>query len=288
MTWTLPLHPVHLVGAGPGDPELLTLKAVRVLRAATVVLVDDLVGAGVLDAAFDGLVARPRLVHVGKRGGCASTSQAFIEKLMLREALAGERVVRLKGGDPLVFGRAGEEIDALRAAGLEVVVVNGITAGLGAAAALGIGWTDRRVDSRGVLLVTGHTRDDSDAPDWDAIARVAASGVTLVVYMGIAQIHAIVERLLRVLPADLPAAIVQHASTARERTARAPLGGLVEAVATHGFGSPAILVIGRVAGASLARSEGHFGIPRTSDARSPAVCIPWANSRLACRAPVLK
>jgi uroporphyrin-III C-methyltransferase len=244
---TLVHHPVHLVGAGPGDPELLTLKALRVLREATVVLVDDLVGDGVLELAFDGLAARPRLVHVGKRGGCASTPQEFIEKLMVREALAGEKVVRLKGGDPLVFGRAGEEIAALRAAGLEAVVVNGITSGLGAAAALGIGWTDRRVDARGVLLVTGHTREDSDGQDWEAIGRAAAAGVTLVVYMGISQIRGIVERLLRVLPADLPAAVVQHVGSERERSARATLGGLVDVVAAHGFGSPAILLIGRVA-----------------------------------------
>ena len=240
------LHPVHLVGAGPGDPELLTLKALRVLREATVVLVDDLVGEGVLAFAFDGAAARPRLVHVGKRGGCASTSQEFIEKLMVREALAGEKVVRLKGGDPLVFGRAGEEIAALRAAGLEAVVVNGITSGLGAAATLGIGWTDRRVGSAGVLLVTGHTREESEGQDWDAIGRVAATGVTLVVYMGIAQIRSIVERLLQVLPAELPAAVVQHVGSERERSARATLGGLVDVVASHGFGSPAILLIGRV------------------------------------------
>ena len=244
------LHPVHLVGAGPGDPELLTLKALRVLRAASVVLVDDLVGDGVLELAYEAALQRPRIVHVGKRGGCASTPQAFIEKLMVREALAGERVVRLKGGDPLVFGRAGEEIDALRAAGLEVVVVNGITSGLGAAAALGIGWTDRRVDARGVLLVTGHTREDCDGQDWDAIARVAAGGVTLVVYMGLSQVGAIVERLRRTLPAGLPAAVVQHASTARERSACTTLGGLVDVVAAQGFGSPAILVIGRVADAA--------------------------------------
>jgi uroporphyrin-III C-methyltransferase len=243
---TSPLHPVHLVGAGPGDPELLTLKALRVLRAATVVLVDDLVGDGVLDLAFDGLATRPRLVHVGKRGGCASTSQEFIEKLMVREALAGEKVVRLKGGDPLVFGRAGEEIAALRAAGLEAVVVNGITAGLGAAASLGIGWTDRRVDVGGVLLVTGHTREESEGQDWEAIGRVAAAGVTLVVYMGIAQIRVITERLLRVLPAELPAAVVQHVGSERERSARATLGSLVDVVASRRFGSPAILLIGRV------------------------------------------
>ena len=171
---TTSLHPVHLVGAGPGDPELLTLKALRVLREATVILVDDLVGERVLEAALEGAAAPARIVHVGKRGGCASTPQDFIEKLMVREALAGERVVRLKGGDPLIFGRGGEEIEALRAAGVEVAVVNGITSGLGAAAALGIGWTDRRVDAQGVLLVTGHTRHDCDGQDRDAIGRVAA------------------------------------------------------------------------------------------------------------------
>ena len=239
-------HPVHLVGAGPGDPELLTLKAVRVIREATVLLVDDLVGEGVLDAALDGVASPPRIVHVGKRGGCASTPQDFIEKLMVREALAGERVVRLKGGDPLVFGRAGEEIAAVRAAGLDVVVVNGITSGLGAAASLGIGWTDRRVDAQGVLLVTGHTRLDCDGQDWDAIGRVAASGVTLVVYMGIAQIRSIVGELRRHLGADLAVAVVQHATGGRERTVGGTLGGLVDLVATHGIGSPAVLIIGRV------------------------------------------
>jgi hypothetical protein len=120
------LHPVHLVGAGPGDPELLTLKAVRVLRAATVILVDDLVGQQVLGSVLEDCVTQPRVIHVGKRGGCASTPQDFIEKLMVREALAGERVVRLKGGDPLIFGRAGEEIEALRGAGLAVEIINGI------------------------------------------------------------------------------------------------------------------------------------------------------------------
>jgi uroporphyrin-III C-methyltransferase len=244
MTHSLP--PVHLVGAGPGDPELLTLKALRVIRAATLILVDDLVGEGVLASALDGVAPHPRIVHVGKRGGCASTPQEFIEKLMVREALAGERVVRLKGGDPLVFGRAGEEIAALRAAGLEVVVVNGITSALGAAASLGIGWTDRRVDAQGVLLVTGHTRLDCDGQDWDAIGRVAASGVTLVVYMGITRIRPIVEALRRHLPAGLAVAVVQHATTDRERTVRATLGGLVDAVASHGIGSPAVLIIGRV------------------------------------------
>ena len=239
-------HPVHLVGAGPGDPELLTLKALRVLRAATVILVDDLVGEQVLQSALEGCQPRPRIIHVGKRGGCASTPQEFIEKLMVREALAGEKVVRLKGGDPLVFGRAGEEIAALHAAGLEVDIVNGITAGLGAAAALGVGWTDRRVGAQTTLLVTGHARPGSAGPDWSAIATIAATGTTLVIYMGVSRIGRIVEQLLETLPANLPAAVVQHASTAHERSLVSDLGHLVEDVAAHAFGSPAVLIVGRV------------------------------------------
>ncbi|MFL6696518.1 MAG: uroporphyrinogen-III C-methyltransferase [Vitreoscilla sp.] len=256
MTMHPTLHPVHLVGAGPGDPELLTLKAVRILRAASVILVDDLVGEQVLASALEGCVAVPRVIHVGKRGGCASTPQDFIEKLMVREALAGEKVVRLKGGDPLIFGRAGEEIEALHRAGLTVEVVNGITAGLGAAAALGVGWTDRRVAAQATLLVTGHAQPGSPGPDWDAIAAVAAHGVTLVIYMGVSHIDRIVGRLLATLPASLPAAIVQHASTRDERRLVSTLGQLVQDVATNGFGSPAILIVGQVlvdADASMSR-----------------------------------
>ena len=117
---------VYLVGAGPGDPDLLTLKAVKAIQSATVLLVDDLVNAEVLSHA----PSSARIVHVGKRGGCKSTPQAFIEKLMVMAALEGETVVRLKGGDPFIFGRGGEEVQALKAAGIQVEVVNGITAGL--------------------------------------------------------------------------------------------------------------------------------------------------------------
>ena len=240
------LHPVHLVGAGPGDPELLTLKAARVLREATVILVDDLVGEQVLDTVLAGLPTPPRRIAVGKRGGCASTPQAFIEKLMLREALAGEKVVRLKGGDPLIFGRAGEEMAALRAAGVPVVVVNGITSGLAAVNALGTGWTDRQTGAQGVLLVTGHPQPGSVGPDWPAIAQVAASGVTLVIYMGVSQAPRITAELLQVLPVDLPAAVVQHASTPRQRQALTTLGRLVQTLDEEHFGSPAVLIVGRV------------------------------------------
>ena len=247
-----PAPTVYLVGAGPGDPELLTLKAVRVLRAATVILVDDLVGEQLLAAVLDSAATAPRIVHVGKRGGCASTPQHFICKLLVREAQAGERVVRLKGGDPLVFGRAGEELAALRAAGVPVEVVNGITSGLAAVNALGTGWTDRQAGAQGVLLVTGHPQPGSQGPDWDAIAAVAASGITLVVYMGVQRAPEIVSALRRHLPASLPAAAVQHASTARERSTLATLGTLQGAMAHAGIGSPAVLVIGRVLAASQA------------------------------------
>ena len=255
MTTPQPHHAaptVYLVGAGPGDPELLTLKAVRVLRAATVILVDDLVGEQLLAAVLDSAATAPRIVHVGKRGGCASTPQHFICKLLVREALAGERVVRLKGGDPLVFGRAGEELAALRAAGVPVEVVNGITSGLAAVNSLGTGWTDRQAGAQGVLLVTGHPQPGSQGPDWDAIAAVAASGITLVVYMGVQRAPEIVSALRRRLPASLPAAAVQHASTARERSTLATLESLLDAMAREGIGSPAVLVIGRVLEASRA------------------------------------
>ena len=142
---------VTLVGAGPGDPELLTIKAVKAIRRATVLLVDDLVGDGALRYARKSA----RVIHVGKRGGCQSTPQEFIHRLMVAQAKAGERVVRLKGGDPFVFGRGGEECDAPREAGIEVQIVSGLTAGIAGPASIGLPVTDRR-HSRGVALVTGH------------------------------------------------------------------------------------------------------------------------------------
>lgn len=231
-------HPVSLVGAGPGDPELLTLKAVRVIGAADVILVDDLVDRRVLAHAR----ADARIVEVGKRGGHASTSQTFIERLLVREALSGERVVRLKGGDPFVFGRGGEEADALRAAGLDVEVVPGVTAGIAAPAAIGVPVTDRRW-AQGVAFVTGQTRDGSE-PDWAALAR---SGLTLVIYMGVGRCAEISAQLLAAgLSAATPAAAIQHACTPRQRSHVTALGSLAADLAQHRIGSPAILVIGDV------------------------------------------
>jgi len=234
-----------LVGAGPGDPELLTLKALRTLRKATVLLVDDLVSDAVLALALRGRRRAPRVVHVGKRGGCKSTPQAFIERLMVAEALAGERVVRLKGGDPCTFGRGGEEAAALRSHGIEVEIVNGITAGLAAATALGVPWTHRD-HAHGVMLVTGHARDGAPGLDWTVLGAAAAQGLTLVVYMGMAHLDGLQAGLLAALPAHTPAAVVQHAGTPRERQCVTSLGRLAAEARSHGLGSPAIVLVGDV------------------------------------------
>jgi uroporphyrin-III C-methyltransferase len=241
---------VQLVGAGPGDPELLTLKAVRAIASADVILVDDLVDRGVLAHAR----ADTRVIEVGKRGGCKSTSQAFINRLLVREARSGRRVVRLKGGDPFVFGRGGEEQEALRAAGIDVEVIPGITAGIAAPSTIGVPVTDRRY-ARGVAFVTGHTKEDGDPPDWHALAR---SGLTLVIYMGIARCASITEHLIAGgLAASTPAAVIQHASTTRQRSHVTTLGALSADIVRLHLGSPAILVIGDVVRAAIVLSEGE-------------------------------
>ena len=232
---------VTLVGAGPGDPELLTIKAVRAIRSATVLLVDDLVGAGVLRYAR----RSARIVYVGKRGGCRSTPQEFIERLMLAEAQRGERVVRLKGGDPFVFGRGGEEAGHLRAEGVEVDVVNGITAGLAAATAIGAPLTHRE-HAHGVIFVTGHARGADAALHWPTLAAAAAQGLTLVIYMGVALLPELQAGPLGALPPSTAAAVVQHASLPQQRELVCTLGDLVDAVDRAGLGSPAIIVVGDV------------------------------------------
>jgi uroporphyrin-III C-methyltransferase len=249
---TTPKHStqVTLIGAGPGDPELLTIKAVKALRCASVALVDDLVNPGVLRY----LKRSARVIHVGKRGGCASTPQAFIHRLMIAEARRGERVVRLKGGDPFVFGRGGEECDALRAAGIEVEVISGLTAGIAGPAAIGIPVTDRRC-AAGVALVTGHEKPGGCGPDWAALAR---SGLTLVVYMGVARADRVVQSLLDAGMANAtPAAVISAAHTPQQRHARCTLGTLLQTVQDERLTSPAVLVIGAVAelGAALSGDE---------------------------------
>lgn len=229
---------VWLVGAGPGDPELLTLKAARVLASADVVLVDDLVDKRILAH------ARPtaRIVQVGKRGGCRSTSQAFIEKLMIRLARRGSVVVRLKGGDPFVFGRGGEEAEALAQAQIPFDVVNGITAGIAVPATIGIPVTHREL-AHGVTFITGHARDGAD-PDW---AALRAGGTTLVIYMGMKRVTTIVKGMLAAgYPADMPACAIQNGTLETQATVVSTLADLPRRIADAGLGSPGMLVIGDV------------------------------------------
>ena len=238
MNTTNPCGKVWLVGAGPGDPELLTLKAVRVLGNADVVLVDDLVDKRILAH------TRPaaRIVEVGKRGGCRSTSQAFIEKLMIRLARRGAVVVRLKGGDPFVFGRGGEEAEALAQAQIPCEVVNGITAGIAVPAAIGIPVTHREL-AHGVTFITGHARDGA-APDW---AALRAGGATLVIYMGMRRVAALVKGMLAAgYPADLPACAIQNGTLETQATVISTLSTLSRSITEAGLGSPGILVIGDV------------------------------------------
>ncbi len=252
-----------LVGAGPGDPEMLTLKALRTLRRATLLLVDDLVSDEVVALALrgrrrrgdaaGGRIAGVRVMHVGKRGGCRSTPQAFIERLMVAQALAGERVVRVKGGDPFIFGRGGEEAAALRSHGVTVEVVNGITSGLAAATALGVPWTHRD-HAHGVILVTGHAREGSAGPDWAVLGAAAAQGLTLVIYMGMARLAELQAGLLAALPAAIPAAVVQHAGKAAERQCVTTLATLAADARRHRLGSPAIVLVGDVLRARAALS----------------------------------
>jgi uroporphyrin-III C-methyltransferase len=232
---------VTLVGAGPGAADLLTLRAIRAIRAASVVLVDDLVGEEVLRYAR----RSARIVRVGKRGGCVSTPQAFIERLMVGEAQRGENVVRLKGGDPFVFGRGGEEAQTLRAAGIDVQIVNGLTSGLAAATALGAPWT-HRAHAHGVMLVTGHAGERQTELHWPALATAAAQGLTLVIYMGMQGLGRICDGLQHGLPAHTPAALVQSVSTPRERRLISSLAQVAHDAAQADFGSPAILIVGDV------------------------------------------
>jgi uroporphyrin-III C-methyltransferase len=246
---------VTLVGAGPGDPELLTLKALKAIQRATVLLVDDLVSPEVVAHAPAGA----RIVHVGKRGGCRSTPQAFIEKLMILAAREGENVVRLKGGDPFIFGRGGEELEHLRAAGIEVEVVSGITSGLAAVTSLGVPLTHRE-HAQGVVFLTGHAQKGAEPPDWKAIAALARDArLTLVIYMGVSSAGRIQQDLLSGLPPATPVAVVQKASLPQQRHAVTTLGELAATIARDGLGSPSVIVVGDVVrGVAAAAAQGKL------------------------------
>lgn len=232
---------VTLLSAGPGDLDLLTLKAAKVLAAANVVLLDDLANPDIAT-----LAPQARVIRVGKRGGCRSTPQAFIERLMRRYALKGLHVVRVKGGEALLFGRAGEEIAMLREAGIAVDIINGVSSGFAAAAGLGISLTHRR-HCHGVTFVTAHTEDHGE-PDW---AALAATRTTLAIYMGMRRIEKIAGALLASLPADTPAAVVQWAGGIDERRLLTQLGRLAADAVDAGFDSPAVILVGSAIGESV-------------------------------------
>jgi len=209
--------------------------------------------------------ARPsaRIVHVGKRGGCKSTPQAFIEKLMVMAAREGEVVVRLKGGDPFIFGRGGEEVEHLREAGIEVQVVNGITAGLAGLTSLGVPLTHRE-HAHGVVFVTGHAKPGDKGTDWQALAATARDAkLTLVIYMGVASAAQIQQDLLTGLTADTPLAVIQHATLPQQRHAVTALGRLSETIEREGLGSPAVIVVGDVV-SGIAAMQAPLPIVRTA------------------------
>jgi uroporphyrin-III C-methyltransferase len=239
---------VYLVGAGPGDPDLLTVKAARLLREAAVILHDDLVPAEILALASP----HAEVENVGKRCGAKGITQDEINTRMIEYARRGLDVVRLKSGDPGIFGRLAEEIDALDAAGLAFEVVPGITAGIGAAASLGVSLTDRRTSAR-VVVVTGyHARKNKpeEKIDWSALAREDAS---LVIYMPGHNFTALREELLAAgLAPEIPAVIVSRATTADQRHVATTLGNLEK---LPRLGSPSILLIGRALERLLRNAE---------------------------------
>jgi uroporphyrin-III C-methyltransferase/precorrin-2 dehydrogenase/sirohydrochlorin ferrochelatase len=236
---------VLLVGAGPGDPELLTLKAVRALKAADVILYDRLAGTLVLEHAR----REVELIPVGKAKGEHSVPQGKIQEMMIERARAGQTVVRLKGGDPLVFGRAGEEISALREAGVEVEIIPGITAGLAAAASLQIPLTHRDI-SHSVTFVSGHEAG-SDEPSFEHLdlAALGKGESTLLVYMGVSTAGLIASRLLDAgWQRECPVIAVENASRDNERRVATTLAELAADPERLELRSPAILIFGEVAG----------------------------------------
>jgi uroporphyrin-III C-methyltransferase/precorrin-2 dehydrogenase/sirohydrochlorin ferrochelatase len=241
---------VYIVGAGPGDPDLLTVKALRLLQSADVILYDRLVGDGILN-----LARRDALrLFVGKATSAHAVPQAEIEQRLIEHARLGRTVVRLKGGDPFIFGRGGEEVDAVRAAGVPVFVTPGVTAAIGCAAAAGMPLTHRGV-SQAVTFVTGHAKDDGEPDlDWRSLAML---GHTLVVYMGVAKADVIARRLIENGRArSTPVAVIESGTTDQQKIIKGALSDLASIVRAGGIEGPALLVIGEVAakanGATLA------------------------------------
>ena len=230
---------VHLVGAGPGDPDLLTVKAARLLREADVVVIDHLVSPQVLAL----IGAQAERIHAGKQRNHHTLKQHEINALLVSLARQGRQVVRLKGGDPFVFGRGGEEMQELVAAGIEFEVVPGITAACGVSAYAGIPLTHRDF-AQSCTFVTGHLKDGSAELDWAGLARPRQ---TVVIYMGLTALAQICAKLVEHgLPADHPAAVVQQGTTAAQRVVTGTLADLARRVEQAGLESPALTIVGEV------------------------------------------
>ncbi len=234
-----PVGRVFLVGAGPGDPDLLTLRAARLLAQADVVVYDHLVGEGVLELIDD----RAERIYVGKERSNHSMAQDDINALLVRQARLGRQVVRLKGGDPFVFGRGGEELQVLAAHGIAFEVVPGITAACGVASYAGIPLTHRDY-AQSCLFVTGHLKDGSCNLDWPALARPRQ---TVVIYMGLNGLADICAQLIAhgVAP-SMPAAVVQQGTTLDQRVVAATLADLHLRVTEAGLQSPCLIIVGEV------------------------------------------
>jgi uroporphyrin-III C-methyltransferase / precorrin-2 dehydrogenase / sirohydrochlorin ferrochelatase len=230
---------VTLVGAGPGDPELLTLKALRALQDADVILHDRLVPRAVLDMAR----RDASRICVGKAAGGVGSTQEEINALLIEHASQGKRVVRLKGGDPFIFGRGGEELEALQRAHIRFSVIPGITAASGCAAYAGIPLTHRD-HAHSVTFITGHEDSDGREPDYQALAK---PGITAVFYMGLARVEHIAARLVQHgAPEALPAALIAQGTLENQRVITGTLATIAAAAARAGLESPALLVVGKV------------------------------------------
>ena len=237
--YRVPVGKVFLVGAGPGDADLLTVRAARLLAGADVVVYDNLVSAEVLE-----LIPRSaERIYVGKERGHHSMVQDDINALLVRLARAGHQVLRLKGGDPFVFGRGGEELQALAAEGIAFEVVPGITAACGVASYAGIPLTHRDL-AQACLFVTGHLKDGSCDLDWPALARARQ---TLVIYMGLGGLAEICTQLIaHGLPATTPAAVVEQGTTLDQRVVSATLADLDLRVEQAELRSPCLIIVGEV------------------------------------------
>ncbi|WP_426787258.1 uroporphyrinogen-III C-methyltransferase [Xanthomonas campestris] len=265
---TLTPGSVALVGAGPGDPGLLTRNAVRALRQAEVILYDRLVSPQILRLAQ----RAARCIEVGKSAQGHSTRQEQIHALMLEHARAGRRVVRLKGGDPFVFGRGGEELEFLHAHGIGFQVVPGITAAVACAAYAGIPLTHRD-HAQSLRLITAHCKDSLDTLDWHALGQERQ---TLAFYMGVAGLDSIQQRLLQAgRAADTPFALVENGSRPEQRVVTGPLSQLAATARLHAVRSPALLILGDVA--ALSQSLHWFGAaPLTGQPAHSPIATPHA------------